>query len=628
MLETLRRAAGTWVAKGLLLILVVSFAVWGISGQMQGGLGGSVITVGGTSVSLADYRLAYDRQVSIMSQQFGQRLTREQARALGIDQQVLSQLVAGALLDEQARKLGLGVSKDRLASLTAEDPAFQGPDGKFDRRAFEYVLNQVGMRPDDYFLNRQQVAVRQQIVEAVADGVKAPDVFLRAMSLYRGEDRTADYLQLPKSLVEPVAVPDDATLGKWFEEHKATYAAPEYRKIAYVKLEPSDIADPASITDEQVAEDYEKNKARFTTPETRTIEQIVFPTPEAAQSARASLDGGATFEKIVAAAGKTMEDARLGTFTRKDVADPAVAEAAFALPVGAVSNVVNGAFGPLLVRVTEVKPEEVKPLAAVKEQIRNELALAEASRILLDVHDAYEDARAGGSTMREAADNLKLKVVTIDAIDRSGLGPDGNVINGLPQSNELIRGAFESDVGVENPGLALGSSGYVFYEVEAITPARDRTLDEVRDRVVADWTAEETASRLTAKAAELEKRVKDGTTLDQTASELSLEKQTKRGLKRGSDDADFGQAGVAAVFGVAQNGSGLVATPDGSGQILFKVTEVFEPAGAGPEAVAENERRALSSGLADDLLDELVARLQTDFGATINQSAIAQAMSY
>jgi peptidyl-prolyl cis-trans isomerase D len=104
MLESLRKAAGTWVAKLLLFVLVVSFAIWGISGQMITGFGSTyVVQAGGTTVSTKDYRLAYDRQVQIMSQQFGTRLTREQAKALGIDQQVLGQLIAGAVLDEQAR---------------------------------------------------------------------------------------------------------------------------------------------------------------------------------------------------------------------------------------------------------------------------------------------------------------------------------------------------------------------------------------------------------------------------------------------------------------------------------------------------------------------------------------------
>ncbi len=364
MLGILRSAAGTWVAKALLSLLVLSFAAWGISGRLMGGLAGhhSVITAGGTTVSINEYRLAYDRQISVMSQQFGQRITREQATALGIDNQVLAQLVSGAVLDEQARKLGLGLSKDRLAELARSDPAFKGPSGQFDRKTFEYMLRQVGMRPEDYLKNRAQVAVRQQIVEAVSDGLKAPDTFLKAVALYRGEDRTIDYLTLPKALVEPIEAPSDSVLSAYFEANKKTYAAPEYRKFSYVRLEPEDIMDPSAVTDQQVSDDYNKNKGRYTTPEMRTIEQLVFKSPDAAKAALDSLRTGATFDKIVTAEGKTQADTLLGTLAKDKIADKAVADAAFALAVNEVSPVVQGAFGPVLLRVTEIKPEVVKPL--------------------------------------------------------------------------------------------------------------------------------------------------------------------------------------------------------------------------------------------------------------------------
>ncbi|MCQ8872424.1 SurA N-terminal domain-containing protein [Mesorhizobium sp. LMG17149] len=627
MLGILRNAAGTWVAKGLLVLLVLSFLVWGVSGQLMSGLAGhdSVITAGGTKVSINEYRLAYDRQLAVMSQQFGQRLSHEQAKALGVDNQVLAQLVSGAVLDEQARKLGLGLSKDRLAELTREDPAFKGPGGQFDRRTFEYMLQQIGMRPEDYLKNRAQVAVRQQIVEAVSDGLKAPDTFFKAVALYRGEDRTIDYLTLPKALVEPIAAPSDSVLSAYFEANKKTYAAPEYRKFSYVRLEPVDIMDTTAVTDSQVSDDYNKNKARYTTPELRTVEQLVFKTPDAAKAALDSLKAGATFDKLVTAEGKTPADTLLGTLAKDKIADKAVADAAFSLNANEVSQVVQGAFGPVLLRVTEIKPEVVKPLAEVSDQIRKDLALGEASRILLDVRDNYDDTRAAGSSLAEAAAKLKLKVVTIDAIDRSGLRPDASIVKDLPQSPELIKAVFDAEPNTENDALTTADNGFVFYEVASITPARDRTLDEVRQKVVADWTAAEISKRLAAKADELEKRLKAGATLDVIASELKLEKQTKRGVKREADDVDFGKEGAAAMFGVGEGGTGLVPSPTGDGQILYKVAEVFEPAGADASSVPDDAQKSFTSGMSDDLLDQLVAQLQTQYDVRIDQAAVAQA---
>jgi peptidyl-prolyl cis-trans isomerase D len=630
MLGILRSAAGTWVAKALLSLLVLSFLAWGVTTRMAGGfLAGhhAVITAGSTTVSITEYRLAYDRQINMLQQQIGQRISREQARAYGIDNQVLAQLVSGAVLDEQARKLGLGFSKDRLAELTRQEPAFQGPNGQFDRRLFESRLRELGMRPEDYLKNRAQVAVRQQIVEAVSDGLKAPDTFFKAVALYRGEDRTIDYLTLPKALVEPIQAPSDSVLQAYFETNKKTYAAPEYRKFSYVRLEPEDIMDISAVTDQQVSDDYNKNKGRYTTPEMRTIEQLVFPTLDAAKAASDSLKTGATFDKIVTAQGKTQADTLLGTLSKDKISDKAVADAAFALAVNEVSPVVQGTFGPVLLRVTEIKPEVVKPLAEVSDQIRKDLALGEASRILLDVHDNYEDTRAAGSTLAEAAAKLKLKDVTVEAIDRTGLKPDGTIIKDLPASPDLIKAVFEAEPNTENEALTTTNNGFVFYELTSITPARDRTLDEVRQRVVADWTTEETTKRLTAKADELDKRLKAGTTLDVIAGELKLEKQTKRGVKREADDVDFGKDGAAAMFGVGEGGTGLIPSPTGEGQILFKVAEVFEPAGADASSVPDDAQKSFTQGMSDDLLDQLVAQLQTQYAVSIDQAAVAQAVA-
>src|SRR5690606_24694561 len=369
---------------------------------------------------------------------------------------------------------GLGVSKDKLAELAASDPAFRDADGRFDRTRFELVLQQVGMRPADYLREREQAAVRQQIIEAVAGGLSVPDELLSSIARYRGVDRTVEYIPLPRSMVEPIDPPEEAVLETWFEEHKADYAAPEYRTINYVKLEAEDIADPSVISDEQVRSYYESHRDRYTTPEKRTIEQINFATEEGANAAREGMRTGTTFEDLVQRQGKTLQDVNLGSLTRAEISDQALAEAAFSLEENQVSNVVQGAFGPVILRVTEITPETVTPIAQVQEQIRKELALDEANKVLLDTYDAYEDARAAGDTLEEAAQKLNLTMRTIDAVDQSGRRPDGTAVSDVPSLSSLLDEAFKIEVGVENPPINLPGNGFLFYEVSDITPARDR----------------------------------------------------------------------------------------------------------------------------------------------------------
>lgn len=628
MLTLLRKAAGTWVAKLLLLLLVLSFAVWGISGTIVGGVGNNVLTVGETGVSIQEFRLAYDRQLNVLSQQLRQPITREQARSFGIDQQVLSQLASAALLDEQARQLRLGVSRDRIAELTFSDPAFHGPDGTFDRQLFNYVLNQVGMRPNDYIRNREQASVRQQVVDATAEGLAVPDTFLRALALYQGEDRTVDYIAVPRGQVEPVEVPADDALSSWFEARKSDYAAPEYRSISYVKLEPEDIADEQSISDEDARAFYDSNANSFTTPERRAIDQIVFANEEAANQALERIRGGATFEDVMAAESKSADDVRLGVLARSEIADAAVAEAAFALEANQVSDVVRGTFGPILLRVAEIRTAVVRPFEDVAAEIRRDLALAEGRRLLLEVHDAYEDARAAGDSLAEAARKQRLDVVTVPAIDRNGRDPEGDVINTLPESSRLISEVFEAEQGIENPPIMIGNNGYLFFEVDGITPARDRTLDEVRERVIADWKTAQAETRLSSLVDERLKALNDGASLDEIAAALNLTRETKRGIKRTSEDVDFGENGIQSIFSVAQNGTGSFANPGGDARILFKVTEASTPIASGPDAIDEGTRDGLAQALSNDLMDQLVAVLQTRYEITVNQRAIDQALSF
>ncbi len=628
MLDSLRNVAQTWVAKVLMGLLVVSFAGWGVSSTILGAISGSAaIRAGHSEVSPVDYRLAYDRQLAALSQRFGQRLTREQADAIGIGHQVQGQLVAGVVLDEQARTMSLGLSKDRLAQLAAEDPAFQGADGRFNPAQFDMVLRNAGMSPQSYLDNRAQVARRQQIVEAVADGVKAPDTLLKAVALYKGESRTIDYVAMPKSFVSDIADPSDADLKTYFDANKEVYGAPQYRKVSYVKLEPKDIANPALVTPEEIKTEYDKNIARYSTPETRTIEQLTFANEDAAKAAHDKIVAGTSFDDIVKSEGKTMDDVRLGTFPKTGLPDQSIADPIFALQANGVSDVLKGAFGPVLVRVSAINPEVTKPLTEVEKDIRETIALTQAASAIADVHDGYENARADGASMAEAAAKQNLKVVTIDAVDASGHGADEKEIANLPFDENQLAAVFQADVGFDNEPFNLGTNSYLWYDVDSVTPARERPLDEVKPRVVAAWKAAEAEKRLNEKAEEVRKRVAGGTSLDDIAAEFKFTKDTKRGITRQSKDTDLGEGGVASVFDGPEGLVGVTESASDGSKLIFKVAESIEPANVGPETLTTVERDAFGSRIADDLLDQLVAQLQTVYPVSINQTVINQALA-
>lgn len=626
MLEFLRKAARTWVAKSLLILLVASFAIWGVARSGVGGSADTVVSVGDQKVPVNEFRLAYQRQVASLSRQFGTQLTAEQARAFGVEQQVFAQLVAGASLDQLAQDMRLGLSQDRLASLIAEDPSFKAVNGQFDRQLFSSRLRNAGLREDDYIKERSKVAVRSQIVDAISDGFTPPQTLVDALTLYRNESRSIDYLLLTNANIDPIKAPADDVLAKWFEGVKTRYRAPEYRKLAYVKLEPADIANPAQITDQAIQEDFDKRKDSYRTPETRTIEQLTFASKELADAAATALAGGTTFDQLVSDQGKSATDVLLGDFTKDKVPDSAVADAVFAVKAeGGTTPVVEGSFAPVIIRVTNIRPETTKTFDEVKEELRTQLALEAASEEVLNVHDRYEDLRAGGSTLADAAKELNLKPVVLAAVDAGGLDQTGTEIKDIPGSPTLLGEAFKSDVGGDTSPITLGTDGYVWYEVQDVMAERDRPLSEVREKAVADWTDEQQKAALAVKAAALKDEVSKGGTLATIASGMGIAVETKSGLRRNSDDPVLGRGAVAAAFAGPLGTVANEVSADGDSQILLKVTEVNDQPTTDVLDNQTQEITQIAKAAGDDILDEMVNQLQTQYGVTINRTLADQA---
>lgn len=627
MLVFLRKASQTLFAKILLLLLVLSFGVWGVSASLFSNTSDTVVAVGDQSVSSADFAFAYQRQVTDMSNRFGMQLTTEQARAFGIESQVFSQLAAGAALDQLAADMNLGLSQDRLAQLIADDPAFKNSGGNFDRALFSSRLRNAGLREDDYIEERSKVAIRSQIVDATADGFVAPKVLIDAIKAYRYENRDINYILLTNANIELIKAPDDATLAAWFETAKAGYRAPEYRSFNYVKLEPSDIADTASITDEQIREDYERRKASYEIAGTRTIEQLSFENREMAEAALEELLKGTSFDQLVTDQGKTAGDVLLGDFTRDRLPDPTLAEAAFAVTAeGGTTGVVDGAFGPVILRVTNIKEGRTQSLDEVKEEIREALAEQAAIADLTAVHDQFEDLRAGGSTLKEAADQLQLQTVTVTDIDRRGLDSRETEVAGIPERDKLLADVFSTEIGVEALPVTLGNNGFIWFDVTDIKAERERELAEVREKAIADWTAEQQRIALGAKAESLRQRIADGGNLEEVAAELALAVESKAGITRRTEDAVLGATAITAAFSGPQGTVATASGADPSTQILLTVTAVRDQPTGGVPLNEDEQIAQVANSAGDDILDQMVGQLQSEYGVTINQALAQQAI--
>ncbi|KQT60328.1 MULTISPECIES: peptidylprolyl isomerase [unclassified Aureimonas] len=623
MMKQLRKSASGLGVKLLLGFVVVAFVVTGFSSFFTGTTSGTVLSAGDTEISQSDYRLAFRLSENALIQRLQRRPTQEDMQRADLDAQVLLKLTSDAVLDEQGRKLGLGLSEERLARLIADDPSFQDAGGGFSRAAFANIMRDIGMREAEFIRNREKAAVRSQITEAITDGVTSPAVVKTAFGLYNGERRTVEYLTFAPALVEPIADPAADVLAKYFEEHTSRYRAPEYRSVAYAVLTPESISDPAAVTEEQIAADYEKSGARYVTPEKRRVQQIVYADSAAADAAKTALDGGELFEQAVVKSGRSVEDTQLGLLAKSEIPDPAIADAAFALAPNTVSAVVEGAFGPAILRVTEVQPESRRPLEDVRDEIRTALALETAAGATRQVYDAFEDARAGGQTFEEAAKAAGLEVKTIPAISLSGLDASDKPVADLPASQEFLRSVFTTEAETENLPLNLPAGGSLFYEVAKIDQARERTLDEARERVLADWKADETERLLSERIAPLQKRLEGGETIDQIAASEKLEKSTAASISRQTAPGEIGREGAIAAFGGKSGHIAVAPAADGRSKLLLKVTEVATA--ADPLAnVAKEQSDQLDALLRNDFFETYISELEATYPVRRNPQALEQ----
>ncbi|MEZ5872087.1 MAG: SurA N-terminal domain-containing protein [Nitratireductor sp.] len=633
MLSALRKSAGGIVAKIFLGLLVISFAIWGVSGAIVSGTGSSTVTFGDTKVGLSDFRLAYNSQVDSLKRQLGQRITREQSKAFGIEQAVISQVSAGAVLDENAKQMGLGVTQDQLARQIADDPAFKDGTGVFSRSRLEFALREIGMSQEDYVRTRQSVALRSQILDAITGGLSSTQAFKNNFAAMQAEKRVFDFANVTSSALKEAPVPADSDLQAWYDDHKADFMAPEYRKLVVVSVEPKDIAKPDSISEEDVKADYEKQKASYTTAETRRIQQIVFPDRAAADAALVKLKSGLPLEVLLGDLKRTEADIDLGTVSKAQIPDSKVADAAFLLAQNAFSDIIDGSFGPVILRVTEINPEVVKPLSDVEAEIRSALALEKAVRETPEIHDLVEDERAAGSTLREAATKAGLTARTIEAVDAKGKAPDGTSVEPLPEQAKLLGEAFQTDEGVEADPILIGSTGYEWFEVVSVTPERQKPLDEVRDAVSAAWVEAETAKRVGELAISIRDRVAKGEEFAAVIAEMlpvgtdgnPAAIETSAAMLRTDKNDKLPSAAVSTGFTQAKDTLFVADGAKPGEKLVMKIVSVNE---GQPGPVPDNITKQLDGAIGDDVLNALVADYQSRGELVINSQAIDAALSY
>ena len=625
MLEALRRGAQTRVAKLLFGLLVMSFGIWGVHDVFRGWGRGAIAKVGGTAITAEEFRRSYQDELDRVSRQAKKRITAEQGHAFGLDKRVLAQLIDGAALEAHASQLGLSLSDKTLIEGIETDPDFKGPDGKFSKQGFDALLRQIGLSERAFLNLRRKDELRAALVGSFVKGQTVPKPIFDLMHAYNEEKRVIEWIKIDPDAVT-VADPSEAKLKELYEADKAKYMTPEYRKVQLLTLNIDDLKKQITVSDDDIAKSYEANKDTYNTPEQRRVQQIAFKDNATAEAALKGLrDGTKSFGDVAKEAGAKDTDVDLGLVNKKALIDPKVADVAFSLEKDKYSDVVQGLFATVILRVTQIEPGVNRTLADVKDQVRDKLAGEKAKSDLQNRHDEVEDNRIAGKTLKEIANQSKLTFKEIPAVDATGLGPDGKPVMETPDLKKIVTQVFQPDSGSDDTAVEMSDGGYAWVNSVSTDAPKQKPLDQVKDQVKDDFLSSERRRLIDELAKKLADRVNAGEPMTALEAQAKNKVEKTDPLTRKTIPQSISEAIVGQAFALPKGRAGHGATSDRTTEIVFRVADVI-PAPAPTLTETDALIHELEGDLANQTLTEYTDALKKRYGTSINQAELNAAL--
>lgn len=632
MLEALRRGATGWLAKLLLGLLVVSFAVWGVADVFRGYSSSAVGTVGNRKVSEEDYKRALNNRLQLIEMQRGMRLTTEQARTFGITNDVLMGLMREHLLDTHVEALGLGLSDAAVVDLVRRDPQFKGIDGNFNRAAFDVALRRNGLSEQQYVNGRRSGELREMLGDALQSGIVVSPAMIDILHKHYEEQRTLAYVTLTPDKVDKPAEPTAAKIKEFYDQTKKQHVVPELRAARVLLLTVDTAKKKFTVTDEEIQAEYERTKESLSTPERRHILQLSFASKAEAEAALPKLAAAKSFEEGAQALGwKPPKDGQaaeydLGLLAAKEIIDPKISAAAFALPKDTTSGVVEGTLTVAILRVSEIQPGKVPTLDELKEKISDQLLTAKVRPQIGALHDKVDDERAARQSLKAIADKTGLPLIEIAAMDHTGKAPDGKPVLENAEAQAITRAIFEGAVGIERDAVELANGGYAWIDLVSVTPARPKTLEEVSDNLKTVLVENDIRRLLQEKARQLVERVHKGEAFETIASELGLTVQTTKPFKRTDTVEGLAPGAIQQAFALAKGAAGSAPAPDARSRMVIQLLDI-KPAGIPTPQEVEKLREGLVRHVQNDVVEGYLGGLQERVGVSINQAAFNRALA-
>ena len=496
MLGTMRKHATSWLIKVACFAIVIVFIFWGGYSYTEK-KASRVAVVNGSYIGLREYQSTYSNLVEQMRRQFGRQFSSELVETLNLKGQALDRLINRRLILAEAGMLEFDVSREELQNAIVSYPAFQ-TNGQFDSLRYQQILRSNKLTPQDFEANQREDLLINKVEQFITRGTKVLESEMLSFFHHTRDRVNLAYVQIdPQDFKNQVKV-DEEAVRDYFDKHRENYRLADKRNILYVRFVPQDYLAEVEVTDQEIEDSYQLHQDDYLEPKKVHARHILFRISEKAKTAEIQeildrakkvLDLARKGDNFAELARKYSEDSTaakggdLGYFKSGDMVKP-FADSAFSLKKGEISDLVRTRFGVHIIKVEDIKEEAVKPLAAVKETVRQSLKEERGREIALQRADSFIDLSRALDDLQKAAAEAGVEV------KESGLFAAEEPVPQLgrhPEINDIIFALRPKEI---SPAFSIGDDQLVAQLVE-IQDSRLEEFAEAQERAQEDWITEQ-----------------------------------------------------------------------------------------------------------------------------------------
>ena len=586
MLDKMRRHK-SWL-KWSLGLVCLAFVIFYIPDFLRGSgadaaSGDTIARVEGRDISAAEFRRTYQAQLQAYRAAYGANMSEQLLKQLGVEQQILQQLVEERAALAEADRLGIRVSDEEVRQRILSMPAFQDNGQFIGESRYQQLLRmqRPPMTPSEFEDNIRRGLTVEKLRAAITDWLSVPDKELEQEYRRRNDKVKLALVSFTADSVRKDVSASDAEAGGYFDAHKNDFKIAEKRKIRYLVVDIEALRAKINPSPAEIERTYNNSIEQYTTAEQVRASHILLKTEgkdDAAVKAKAEdllkrAKAGADFAELAKKNSEDEASAKQGgdlDYFGKGRMVPEFDQAAFSMEPGTISDLVKTQYGYHIIKLVDKKAATTRTLPEVRQQIADQLAYEKAQAQAGDLAQQIEKEIGKPADLDRVAKARGLQV------QESGFFARDEPILGLGASPEAAARAFDTKQG-DVAGPVRTGRGFAFLTVVARQDGYVPKLDEVKDRVREEVVKQKARDLAKQKAAAMAAKLKSAADFEKTAKAAGLEPKTTELVTRDAPLPDLGVAPAVETIAFSLP-AGAVSDPiaTDNGTAIVKVMEKKE----------------------------------------------------